>query len=205
MIFENYLTEQEKIENFIKEAGEEKGFIFKVYYDEENKKVVLNNLYRDNNNIIHEANIDQKKLHMKKYNKRAESRYIMITGSSNAKHPGRMKVSKPGIKINSNNHINYISIYRKDKDTICCDGSIKNIDMSKDEYNNYVNLFIRNENIIQLARSNNGKYDKYLDNAFINDEKYRANGYIVDRDISGNVKIYDKNGNIIKDEMIGDE
>ena len=36
MIFDNTLTEQQIVENFIKEGGEGKGFIFKSYYDEEN-------------------------------------------------------------------------------------------------------------------------------------------------------------------------
>lgn len=62
MIFDNTLTEQQIVENFIKEGGEGKGFIFKSYYDEENNKIILSNLYYDENNIMHEENIDQRNL-----------------------------------------------------------------------------------------------------------------------------------------------
>ena len=57
MIFDNTLTEQQMVENFIKEGGEGKGFIFKSYYDEENNKIILSNLYYDKNKDISKLEI----------------------------------------------------------------------------------------------------------------------------------------------------
>lgn len=197
MIFDNTLTEQQIVENFIKEGGEGKGFIFKSYYDEENNKIILSNLYYDENNIMHEANISQKQLGMPKV-KKQNPRYIMITGGSTSGHAGRMKVSAPGVTIDRGNKSKYISIYRKDKDTITYKSQnpgmgYKDIGMSNAEYKQYEDLFKRNENLIQFARSH-PEYEQYIDAAMIHDENMRNKGYIVNRDkISGNAIVLSGN------------
>lgn len=201
MIFENYLTEQDIMENFIKGTGEERGFIFKAYY---NEGLILNNLRRGNDNIINEDNIDQDLLSIPKI-KRQDSRFVMITGASTASHPGRMKVSAPGERIRRNNKNNYISIYRKDKTTINCEGKLSDINMNNKEYKLYINLFLRNEDLIQFARYDNGMYSQFIDAAFINDEKLRRDGYIVKRDRNtGAVAVY-YNNKLLYTKNIGGE
>lgn len=117
-----------------------------------------------------------------------------------------MKVSKHGEALSrATNHNNYISIFRKDKDTIEYNGNLKNIDMISSEYEFYKNLFIRNENIIQLIKNGKGKYDEYVDQAFISDEQRRIFGLVVHRDQDGNAKIYDNNGNLLYEENIKGE
>ena len=148
MIFDNTLTEQQIVENFIKEGGEGKGFIFKSYYDEENNKIILSNLYYDENNIIHEENIDQRNLGIPLWKKKSMPRYIMITGSDESSHGGRMKVSLNGEHINNKNKINYISIYRKNNNSITYEGDFKNIKITIKEYELYEKLFLRNEDLL---------------------------------------------------------
>ena len=126
-----------------------------------------------------------------------DPRNILITGSSFAKHQGRMKVSKRGENISrKTNYKDYIEIYRKNKNTIAYDGDLKSIDMSKTEYKFYEDLFIRNENLIQLVRDGDGKYDMYVDDALINDEKLRNAGKVVIRNSEGTAIVYNDNGNI---------
>lgn len=200
MIFDNTLTEQQIVENFIKEGGEGKGFIFKSYYDEENNKIILSNLYYDENNIMHEENIRQDKLGIikDKHNKKKPYRYVMVTGAAMADHPGRLKVSDCGVKIKPNNKNQYISIYRQNKNTISYEGNYRNINMTCDELNQYKNLFERNENLIQFIRYSSGMYDARIDNAIIEDEMLRSQGYIVIRDRNtGSRSVYDSNNNLL--------
>lgn len=206
MIFDNTLTEQQMVENFIKEGGEGKGFIFKSYYDEENNKIILSNLYYDENNIMHEENIDQRNLGIPLWKKKSMPRYIMITGSDESSHGGRMKVSLNGEYINKKNKINYISIYRKNNNSITYEGDFKNIKITIKEYELYEKLFLRNEDLIWSIYFNRGMFGKYPDKAFINDEDRRRKGMIVIRDrYTGNAKIYDKNNNLIRVENIKGE
>ena len=139
--------------------------------------------------IIEEANISSKEI--KAPGKKKESpRNILISGADKSSHEERMKVSKRGVSISqSTSHKNYISIYRKNKNTITFDGDLDNIDMSSSEYKFYEDLFIRNENIIKIARYND-QYKRYADIAFVKDEKYRSEGKAVVRDIDGNATIY---------------
>lgn len=99
-------------------------------------------------------------------------------------------------------HDDYISIYRKNKDLIEFNGDLNKIKMNSKEYDYYKNLFIRNENLIQLVKQGNGKYDRYVDDALISDEKRRLSGLTVTRDNDGNASIYDKDGNLLYKENI---
>ena len=81
MIFTKDLTLRDVVNIIHEQVGEDYRFIYRTEcYDDH---VVLN-----------EANIDQRSLGIPT-NKRP--RFVMITGSSNSKHPGRMKVSMEGI------------------------------------------------------------------------------------------------------------
>lgn len=82
MIFRNELTENEKVKMFIESAIEDDNscFIFKSYYDEEANELILNNLYYNENGIIHEENISQKDLGIKMRKNQNKPRYVMITG-----------------------------------------------------------------------------------------------------------------------------
>lgn len=146
---EKELTENEKVKAFIESVvehdGDNTGFIFKSYYNEETNEIILNDLYCDENNIIYEANISQKDLYIKKSKNNSNPRYIMITGSDESSHGGRMKVSINGKHINPNNKNQYISIYRKDDNTISYIGNLSDIKMNKKEYKIYEDLFLRNE------------------------------------------------------------
>lgn len=103
MVFTNVLTEQEVVESLIKESGVESGFIFKSYYDEENDNIILNNLYYDENHILREGNVSQDDLGIPRYKNANNPRYVMITGSDESSHGGRMKVSSIGTRINKYN------------------------------------------------------------------------------------------------------
>ena len=66
------------------------------------------------------------------------------------------------------------------------------------ELNQYKNLFERNENLIQFIRYSSGMYDARIDNAIIEDEMLRSQGYIVARDRNtGNRSVYDSNNNLL--------
>lgn len=152
--------------------------------------------------IIQEGNIKAKGIGAPSKSKQL-TRNIMITGSGDVSHQGRMKVSKPGIAISrSTSYNDYISIYRKNKDSIEFEGDLKKIQMNTKEYNYYEDLFIRNENLIQLVSQGNGKYDQYVDKAFVKDEQRRLEGLTVVRDTKGNASIYDKNNNLLQRENI---
>lgn len=156
---------------------------------------------------ILEANISVDKINAptpKKKNKRP--RNILITGSGESSHGARMKVSKPGESISRRtSHNDYISIYRYDDDTITYKGNLKDIGMDSSEYKYYEDLFIRNENIIQLVKTGDGKYDQYVDDALIRDEQRRLNGYEINRDKNGNAEIYKGNKLIEKENIRGDK
>ena len=79
--------------------------------------------------------------------------------------------------------------------------------MDSKELNEYINLFSRNEDLIQFIRYSNSKYDHLADAAFINDEALRNAGYVVTRDRkNGNRYIYDENGNLLcKENIMGDK
>jgi hypothetical protein len=193
MIFNNELplTEQEIIEVLKRDAEVNSGFIFRVDYD--NDQLILS-----------EANISQVDLGIQKYNKKKQPRYIMITAANKSDHSGRMKVSLYNTRITPNNKNQYISIYRKDQNTISYDGSLKSIDMTTNEFKQYAQLFIRNENLIQFIRYTNGKYDSYADKAFIDDENLRRQGYNVIRDrFTGSADVYDQNNKLVYIKNIG--
>ena len=115
-----------------------------------------------------------------------------------------MKVSSIGTRINKYNKKDYISIYRSNRNTISYIGDLKAIKMSTKEYNMYVELFLRNEDLIWSIYNNHSKFGNSIDIAFINDEARRRQGLIVIRDrITGDAKIFDSNNNLIKIEPIG--
>ena len=88
MIFTKDLTLRDVVNIIHEQVGEDYRFIYRTEcYDDH---VVLN-----------EANIDQDELGI--CYKQKASRFVMITGSSNSKHHGRMKVSARGIPINRTN------------------------------------------------------------------------------------------------------
>lgn len=164
------------------------GFMFESYYDD---KLLL----------MIEANINQ--IYLGIPNGKKQPRNIMITGTENVSHSGRMKISLYGKPITRNNHNEYIEIYRKNKNTITYIGNLKDINMSNKEYKLYEDLFIRNENLIQFVSNSKGEYKEYIDSAFIHDEKLRREGYIVERDPkNGNVYIYLPNGDLVKVKSI---
>jgi len=165
----------------------------------------FNLLIKDDEYSILEANISVDQIGAPK-NKNKKPRNILITGSGDSSHQGRMKVSKYGKNITrKSSHDDYISIYRKDKNTISYDGNLKNIDMKPSEYEYYKELFIRNENIIQLVKDEKGKYDEYVDDVLIQDEQNRLNGFTVIRDKDGNASIYNKDGKLDHKENIKGE
>lgn len=108
MILTKELTLRDVVNIIHEQVGEEYRFIYRTEcYDDH---VVLN-----------EANIDQRSLGIQT-NKRP--RFVMITGSSKSKHHGRMKVSMQGVPINRTNQDKYISIYRKNKNTVTFEGRL---------------------------------------------------------------------------------
>ena len=191
MIFNNYLTEKEIVEKLIKESEYESGIILRIDYDNE-----------ENIGTLQEANIPAEELNAPQKRKE-KSRYILISGSQTAKHPGRMKISKRGSSISrGTSHNNYIEVYKKNDNTITHDGNINNISMSSKELKFYYDLFSRNYNIIQMVKDGDNKYNEYIDNALVKDEQLRNSGKIVKRDTVGNVSVYDKNNNLLYKEDI---
>ena len=92
MIFNNELplTEQEKFNIVRRDSNISNGFIFKSVYNSNN--IILSNFTYDDNGLLMEQNIDQDNLGIPRSDNKRNSRYIMITGSDEAQHPGRMKV-----------------------------------------------------------------------------------------------------------------
>ena len=82
-----------------------------------------------------------------------------------------MKVSMQGVPINRTNQDKYISIYRKNKNTVTFEGRLNNIKMSSSEYEMYVDLFLRNEDLIQYANIR-PENEEFIDKAFIKDENF---------------------------------
>lgn len=161
---------------------------------------------QENIDMIEEANINTKDISAP-HKGNSNYRYIMITGSGSASHAGRMKVSKNGVRISrTTSHKDYISIHKSTDNTIVYEGDLKEIKMNNSEYQYYVDLFIRNQELIQLVKT--GKYDNYIDNAIIEDENARLSGLIVKRDATnGNAEVYNTAGQLlyrknIKGEMI---
>ena len=190
MIFTKDLTLRDVVNIIHEQVGEDYRFIYRTEcYDDH---VVLN-----------EANIDQDELGI--CYKQKASRFVMITGSSNSKHHGRMKVSARGIPINRTNKDKYISIYRKNKNIITFEGSLRNIKMSSYEYEMYIDLFLRNEELIQYANTH-PENEKYIDAAFIRDENLRHLGAVVKRSRdTGDAVIYYQDGTIKYENIKGDE
>lgn len=152
--------------------------------------LLFEQLSLEDEQTILEANINTKDISAPHKGK-GNYRYIMITGSGISSHNGRMKVSKPGIKITrSTSYEDYISIYRSNDNTIVYEGDLKEIKMTDSEYQYYINLFLRNEVLIQIVKAGNGKYDPYVDKAFTDDEKARLRGLIVNRKANGDVEAY---------------
>lgn len=189
MIFTKELTLRDVVNIIHEQVGEEYRFIYRTEcYDDH---VVLN-----------EANIDQRSLGIQT-NKRP--RFVMITGSSKSKHHGRMKVSMQGVPINRTNQDKYISIYRKNKSTVTFEGRLNNIKMPSSEYEMYVDLFLRNEDLIQYANIH-PENEEFIDKAFIKDENLRHLGAVVKRSRdTGNATIYYKDGIIKYEDIKGDE
>lgn len=143
---------------------------------------------------ILEANISSEDLGIPFKSKK--QRYVMITGAEKVSHNGRMKVSKHGIRISRTTSYNdYISIHRDDSNTITHEGDLTKIGMSNAEYKYYVNLFLRNENLVNLAQDN--RYDNYVDQAFISDELARNNGNTVNRHKNGDADVYNSAGELL--------
>lgn len=190
MIFTKDLTLRDVVNIIHEQVGEDYRFIYRTEcYDDH---VVLN-----------EANIDQDELGI--CYKQKASRFVMITGSSNSKHHGRRKVSARGIPINRTNKDKYISIYRKNKNTITFEGSLRNIKMSSYEYEMYIDLFLRNEELIQYANTH-PENEKYIDAAFIRDENLRHLGAVVKRSRdTGDAVIYYQDGTIKYENIKGEE
>ena len=190
MIFTKDLTLRDVVNIIYEQVGEDYRFIYRTEcYDDH---VVLN-----------EANIDQDELGI--CYKQKASRFVMITGSSNSKHHGRMKVSARGIPINRTNKDKYISIYRKNKNTITFEGSLRDIKMSSYEYEMYIDLFLRNEELIQYANTH-PENEKYIDAAFIRDENLRHLGAVVKRSRdTGDAVIYYQDGTIKYENIKGEE
>lgn len=167
-------------------------------------ELLFEQLCLEDEEIIEEANINSSDIGAP--SKQGNVRYIMITNSGKSSHQGRMKVSKPGVRIsNKSSHNDYISIYRKNKNSIEFDGDLKKIDMKSKEYKFYEDLFIRNEKLIQLVKTSNGKYDNYVDDALVSDEKRRLLGCTINRDDNGNADIYDEHGKFSHRENIRGE
>ena len=160
-------------------------------------ELLFKQLCLEDEEIIEEANINSSDI--KAPSKQGKIRYIMITGSGISSHNGRMKVSKHGVRITRNtSHKDYISIYRKNNNTIDYEGNLKDIKMSNSEYQYYVDLFIRNESLIQIIKFGNGKYDSYADRAFIDDENDRLSGLIVRcNEINGDADVYNTEGKLL--------
>ena len=190
MIFTKDLTLRDVVNIIHEQVGEDYRFIYRTEcYDDH---VVLN-----------EANIDQDELGI--CYKQKASRFVMITGSSNSKHHGIMKVSARGIPINRTNKDKYISIYRKNKNTITFEGSLRNIKMSSYEYEMYIDLFLRNEELIQYANTH-PENEKYIDAAFIRDENLRHLGAVVKRSRdTGDAVIYYQDRTIKYENIKGEE
>ena len=190
MIFTKDLTLRDVVNIIHEQVGEDYRFIYRTEcYDDH---VVLN-----------EANIDQDELGI--CYKQKASRFVMITGNSNSKHHGRMKVSARGIPINRTNKDKYISIYRKNKNTITFEGSLRNKKMSSYEYEMYIDLFLRNEELIQYANTH-PENEKYIDAAFIRDENLRYLGAVVKRSRdTGDAVIYYQDGTIKYENIKGEE
>lgn len=159
-------------------------------------ELLFEQLALDDEHTVLEANIDTRDISAPHKGK-GNYRYIMITGSGVSSHNGRMKVSKYGIKITRNtSHEDYISIYRSNNNAIVHDGDLKEIKMSDTEYQYYVNLFLRNEVLIQMVKTGKGEYDPYVDNALVDDEKSRLAGLIVNRKMNGDVEAYKPDGTL---------
>lgn len=85
------------------------------------------------------------------------------------------------------------------------EGDLDKIDMTEKEYKYYIDLFIRNESLIQLVKDGKGKYDIYIDQAFVHDEQRRLSGLTIIRDKDGNASIYDRMGNLsYKENIMGE-
>ena len=196
MIF-NYNLENYLYENFIESALVDytTAIVLKCEFDENN--ICISDV-RDI--AIDEGNISTNSLQMK-----GNSRYIMITGTENAKHGPRMKISAVGGKVNRSGASNLISIYY-DKGDVILDSkcNIKSIGMKNKEFNTYKDLYMRNLEIINLA--NDPTKAQYVDDALIHDELARRNGYNVSRNKNGDGIVTTYDGSIVKHINIkGDE
>ena len=77
--------------------------------------------------------------------------------------------------------------------------------MSSSEYEMYVDLFLRNEELIQYANMH-PENENNIDSAFIRDESLRHLGAVVKRSRdAGNATIYYKDGIIKYEDIKGDE
>ena len=119
-----------------------------------------------------------------------KNRYIVI---GNAKEGPRMKISKPGIPINSNTpYENYITLYINNGRINEKTNSKKQILKNK-EKEKYKEMFKRNINILNLTLDKNYNI-KDLENAFKNDEELYRTGKKYKRNKDGTLIIWDDNG-----------
>lgn len=177
MIFYNKTTDNE--ENII---------LIKTYLDEDS--III---YDESYGVLNEKSYSVKDIGFKKI-KGNDYRYVLID-SSKSGHSSRMKVSLFGERINPNtSHNSYISMFYDDGD-VKYEGDIKNIKMTTKELNLYKDLYMRNKNLIDLVQYYPNP--QYCNDAFINDEKLRNQGNIVERDKDGNANVYDKDKNLL--------
>ena len=128
-----------------------------------------------------------------------KSRYILIGYDGTACHAGtRIKVGRAGERIHPHN-MNIISIYYDNNDANY-EGKLSNINMTEKEFKWYKEFFLRNINLIRLARNDNLIND--VEEALIRVEEYRRAGYQVITDINGNSLVTDKHGKIIHKENL---
>ena len=182
MIFN--IDEKVDIIKILKETcGFNRGIIISSSYNEDENIIDLEMVY---DNYISEANISSSDIGI---GKRDKERFIMITGTNNVSHGGRMKISKIKKRINKNtSHSDYISMHYDGKKIV--HEPLTNINMSNKEFKEYENLFMRNINLINLAQDSSKM--QYVDSALIRDETMRKLKHNVVRDKNGLATIYNK-------------
>ena len=100
-----------------------------IDYEMDLLEMVELNSTLNSDEFIEEANISSKDIKAPGKSKQ-DPRSIMITGADSSSHEGRMKVSKRGVNINrKTSHNDYISIYRKNQNTVTYDGKLENINI----------------------------------------------------------------------------
>lgn len=180
MIFNNYLTEQQIVENLIKESEFENGIILKAYYNEETDSLFVDELPY----LLTEdaAGIQAKKLYIS--NDKNDNSHILFGGSSNGGHGPRIKVSKSST---GNDKGSFSLKYDNNKLEVV--GDYKKAGFKKKEFEKIVDYAKRNKNLIVLSqKSDLGD----IHNAAIKDAKLYHDGIDYERTEDGNLIIYGK-------------